>query len=159
MVNRMPPPTMKSKNQQPILISMKNILLIAMAIALSISAITAQSSINMNGLQFELYDKTTGSSSVIKFTSNTQATYVMSGVLQFSGKSFRDECPCKCTVSNNKITINCVCDDREIYPDPITDAFEYDSKARILTSTRYKYTNDSAPTSDLAWKFHIWKQK
>ena len=83
MVNQMPPPTMKSKNQQPILISMKNILLIAMAIALSISAVTAQSSINMNGLQFELYDKTTGSSSVIKFTSNTQATYVMSGVLQF----------------------------------------------------------------------------
>jgi hypothetical protein len=150
---------MKNKKQQSILNKMKNTLLIALAIVLSITALRAQSSITMNGLQFEFYDKTSGSSSVIKFTSNTQAMYIMSGVLPISGKSYRDDCPCKCTVSGNKITINCVCADREVYPDPITDAFEFDSKARTLTSTRYKYTNDSAPSSDLAWKFHVWKQK
>jgi hypothetical protein len=138
---------------------MKNIFLIAMAITLCLPEITGQTSPSLNGLQFELYDKTNGSSEAIKFTSNTQAMYIISGILPISGKSYRDECPCKCTVSGTKITINCICSDRDVYPDPITDSFVFDSKARILTSTKYKYTNDSAPSSDLAWKFHIWKQK
>lgn len=137
---------------------MKNFLCAA-ALTFCFSALFGQNSINLSGQQFELYDKTQGSSEAVKFISNTQATYIISGVLPLSGKSYRDECPCKCTVTGTKVTINCVCSDRDVYPDPITDAFTYDSKTQILTSTKYKYTNDSAPTADLAWKFHVWKKK
>ncbi|NDC40095.1 MAG: hypothetical protein EBZ77_00835 [Chitinophagia bacterium] len=86
----------------------------------------SQKSINLAGLKFQQYDKG-GASTVLQFSSNTQATYIISGTSPIGGKSYRDECPCKCTVTGTSIEIVCNCADKDIYPDPIKDSFTYDA--------------------------------
>lgn len=119
----------------------------------------SQTKIDFSGLKFQQYDKLTNGTTSIQFISNTQAIFVMQGVLSLSGKSYRDECPCKCTVVGDKVTINCSCEDKELYPDPIKESFIYDTKKKILTSTVSRYTGGSAPTPDLSMKYIIWNQK
>ena len=136
---------------------MKNLFIIAFLCFLP-SISSAQNNAQLAGLTFEQYDKTE-STTIVRFTSNTQATYIMSGTLMMSGKTFRDECPCKCNISGNKVKITCNCPDKEIYPEPIVESYIYDAKAKTLTSTNFKYTSGSAPTSDLVMKYMIWTQK
>jgi hypothetical protein len=72
----------------------------------------------------------------------------MTNVLM-SGKTYIDECPCKTTVKGNNIEIICVCEDKELYPDPITDSFVYDSATNSLKSTSYSDRN----RNPIYWKF------
>ena len=81
----------------------------------------------------------------LRFESNTRATYIMTSM------GYTDECPCSCIVSGNKISIKCVCSDKEIYPDPIEDSFTYDAAKGILTSTRYRTSSSGA--------FFVWNLK
>lgn len=66
------------------------------------------------------------------FDSNGNATYVM------KGSGYEDRCPCSCTVKGKETFIKCICQDKDIYPDPIEDSFMYNSATNTLTSTRYR---------------------
>ncbi len=136
---------------------MKKTIIIALAF-ICCTSVSAQTSINLAGLKFEQYDKME-SSTVLHFTSNTQAMYIMTGILPISGKSYRDECPCKCTVNGTSIKIVCPCSDKEVFPDPIEDSFVFDASSKTLKSSTYNYTSGSAPEPSLSGKDIVWKQK
>jgi hypothetical protein len=115
---------------------MKNLILSSIFLLFFTTAY-AQSSFDLTGKKFEQIDEIPNSSTFLYFKSNTEAVYIMTGSLM-SGKTFRDECSCKATIQGNKISINCICDDREIYPDPIKDSFVYDPNTKSLSSTTYR---------------------
>ena len=119
----------------------------------------AQSDINLSGMRFEEYTKASDASTILEFKSNTRAIYIMSGVSPFSGRSFQDICQCTAIVNGNRVNIKCNCEDKEVYPDPIIDNFVFDKSHKQLVSTKYQYTDGSAPNRELAWKYIIWRQK
>jgi hypothetical protein len=125
---------------------MKNLSLLLFGF-LFLSTLQAQTTIDLTGKQFEQIDDIP-STTTLYFKSNTTASYVM--VSTIGGKTYRDECSCKATISGNKISINCICDDKEIYPDPIKDSFVYDPQSQTLTSTSYR---------TVAGKYFVWKSK
>jgi hypothetical protein len=125
---------------------MKNLSLLLFSF-LFLSTLQAQTTIDLTGKQFEQIDDIP-STTTLYFKSNTTASYVM--VSTIGGKTYRDECSCKATISGNKISINCICDDKEIYPDPIKDSFVYDPQSQTLTSTSYR---------TVAGKYFVWKSK
>ena len=103
---------------------------------------------DLSGKKFEQIDEIPNSTTHLYFKSNTEAAYIMTGSLM-NGKTFRDECSCKSTIQGNKISINCICDDREIYPDPIKDSFVYDAASNSLKSTSYSDRN----RNPFIWKY------
>jgi hypothetical protein len=125
---------------------MKNLSLLLFSF-LFLSTLQAQTTIDLTGKQFEQIDDIP-STTTLYFKSNTTASYVI--VSTIGGKTYRDECSCKATISGNKISINCICDDKEIYPDPIKDSFVYDPQSQTLTSTSYR---------TVAGKYFVWKSK
>jgi hypothetical protein len=126
---------------------MKKNIIIAIIFIISCNAI-AQKSNNLIGKTFQQIENISNSTTEIKFISNTQVVYVITNVI--NGKTYIDECPGKSTFINNKLTINCNCSDKEIYPDPIKDSFVYDSKSNTLTSTSYRSVDG---------KFFVWENK
>jgi hypothetical protein len=126
---------------------MNKVILPLLSFFLLIVSVSGQSTFDLSGKQFEQIDDIP-STTTLYFKSNSTASYVM--VSTIGGKTYRDECSCKATVSGNKISINCICDDKEIYPDPIKDSFMYDEKNQILTSTSYRTVDG---------KYFIWKSK
>jgi len=126
---------------------MKKNIIIAIIFIISCNAI-AQKSNNLIGKTFQQIENISNSTTEIKFISNTQVVYVITNVI--NGKTYIDECPGKSTFINNKLTINCNCSDKEIYPDPIKDSFVYDSKSNTLTSTSFRSVDG---------KFFVWENK
>jgi hypothetical protein len=112
-----------------------------------ISFLKAQNT-DFSGKKFEQIDEIPNSTTHLYFKSNTESVFVMTNVLM-SGKTYIDECPCKTTVKGNNIEISCVCEDKELYPDPITDSFVYDSATNSLKSTSYSDRN----RNPIYWKF------
>ena len=96
----------------------------------------AQNELNLTGKTFQKVDKTPSSTSEVYFASKTEVVYIITSVI--SGKTYIDKCPGKATINGNKVSINCLCDDKEIYPDPILDSFNYDSQSKRLTSASYR---------------------
>jgi hypothetical protein len=135
---------------------MKKSLLLSIVLLLSMLSFS-QDLKNLPGLKFQEYNKTTGTYTRIEFGSNKQVSCVMGGVLPISNRSYREVCPGTYTITGNKITIKCVCADKDLFPDPIEDSFTYDSKTKSLISTRYKYSSGSAPTPSLVMKSVIWQ--
>ena len=78
-------------------------------------------------------------STEVYFNTKTEVIYTITNTI--NGKTFVDKCTGKAIISGNKISIKCLCDDKEIYPDPIEDSFIYDSKSKKLTSTSYRSTD------------------
>jgi hypothetical protein len=126
---------------------MKINIIIAIIFIISCNAI-AQKSNNLIGKTFQQIENISNSTTEIKLISNTQVVYVITNVI--NGKTYIDECPGKSTFINNKLTINCNCSDKEIYPDPIKDSFLYDSKSNTLTSTSFRSVDG---------KFFVWENK
>lgn len=126
---------------------MKKIVAILFIVIMSNYSI-AQKSSNLNGKIFQLIDQIPNSTTDLMFISNSEVVYVITNV--FNGKTFVDECPGKTTFINNKVTINCICKDKEIYPDPIKDSFIYNPKSQTLTSTIYKSVDG---------KYFVWEMK
>ena len=98
----------------------------------------AQSDLDLTNKTFHLIDKIPNSTTELFFSSKNQAVYIITNVI--NGKTYVDKCPGKATLSGNNITINCMCEDKELYPDPIKDSFTYDSKSKTLTSKSYRST-------------------
>jgi hypothetical protein len=126
---------------------MKKIVAILFIVIMSNYSI-AQKSSNLNGKIFQLIDQIPNSTTDLMFISNSEVVYVITNV--FNGKTYVDECPGKTTFINNKLTINCICKDKEIYPDPIKDSFIYNPKSQTLTSTIYKSVDG---------KYFVWEMK
>ena len=103
---------------------------------------------DLTGKQFHQMDEMPDSDTYLKFVSSTKATYIMTGTLPISHQSYRDECPCTVTITGSKVSIRCICSDKEVYPDPIEDSFTYDSKTQTLTSTRFR---------SLDGEYWVWK--
>jgi hypothetical protein len=101
------------------------------------------------GKRFHQVDNIPNSDTYLNFSSTTKALYIITGTLPFSGKSFRDECPCSVSISNDVISINCMCQDREIYPDPIRDSFTFDAKRQVLISKSHRYNGNY-----MTWKLN-----
>ncbi len=124
------------------MLTMKKIVLGVFLVA--ISYLSSAQTTSLAGKKFLQADNIPGET-YLRFESNTKATFIMSSM------GYTDECPCSCTVSGNKISIKCLCADRELYPDPIEDSFTYDAAKGILTSTRYRTTSGGA--------FFVWNLK
>ena len=108
----------------------------------------AQKSNNLNGKIFRLIDQIPNSTTDLKFISNTQVVLIITN--DINGKIYIDECPGKSTFINNKVTINCVCNDKELYPDPEKDSFIYNPKSQTLTSTISRSVDG---------KYFVWEMK
>lgn len=112
----------------------KTLLFVAFSV---ISLIASAQSVNMSGKRFLQTDNIPGDT-YIRFESNSKAMFIM------TGSGYTDECPCSCAVNGNKISIKCICADKEIYPDPIEDSFTYDASKATLTSTRYRNASNGS---------------
>lgn len=104
---------------------------------------------DLTGKKFEQINQIPNSSAQLYFKSNTEAVYIMSGSLM-SGRTYREECNCKVTFQGKEISISCLCNDREMYPDPIKDSFIYDAATNSLKSTSWSDRNRNP---------FIWKSK
>jgi hypothetical protein len=124
---------------------MKKIVAILFIVMMSNYSI-AQKFTNLNGKIFRQIDQIPNSTTDLMFISNTEVVYIITNV--FNGKTYVDECPGKSTFINNKVNINCICKDKEIYPDPIKDSFIYNPKSLTLNSTIYK----SVDGKDFVWE-------
>ncbi len=72
---------------------------------------------------------------------------------EVNGKSFEDVCNCQCTIEGNKVKVNCSCEDKEIYPNPLKETFIYnkDKNPRYLEcSERHSELNIKKSVSDTA---------
>ena len=85
----------------------------------------------LSGKRFVMTENIPGETLLI-FDTNGNAAYVM------KGNGYEDKCPCSCSVKGKETFIKCICQDKDIYPDPIEDSFIYNSAANTLTSTRYR---------------------
>ncbi len=103
---------------------------------LTITLVKAQSNVDLTGKTFQQIDKIPNSTTELYFKSKTQVDFIITNII--SGKTYVDHCGGKATINGNKISINCSCDDKELYPDPIVDKFNYSSKSKTLISTSYK---------------------
>jgi hypothetical protein len=126
---------------------MKNVLMLVMA-TFSFGIATAQAELDLTNKTFQQVDKIPNSTTEIYFTSKNQVIYIITNVI--NGKTYIDKCPGKATISGTKITVNCSCEDQEIYPDPILESFTYDSKSKTLTSTIYTTTEGT---------YFVWNMK
>lgn len=114
---------------------MKNYLIFALSI-FCFGIANAQTELDLTNKTFQQVNKIPNSTTELLFTSKNQVTYIITNII--NGKTYIDKCKGKATLNGNKISINCICDDKEIYPDPIIDSFNFDSKTNTLTSTSYR---------------------
>jgi hypothetical protein len=125
---------------------MKKIVTVLIILIISYHTI-AQKSNNLNGEIFRQVDKIPNSTTDLKFISKGYVLYLITNVI--NGKTYIDECPGKYTFVKNKLMINCLCNDKELYPEPIKESFIYDSKSQILTSTNSRSVDG---------KYFIWER-
>lgn len=92
-----------------------------------------QTSFNLTGKTFEYIDRLTGGKEAYTFLSSTKIKLVM--LSEFNGKVLQDVCFGTVVMESNKIKVSCICDDKEIYPDPLKEVFIFDSAANLLTTT------------------------
>ncbi len=85
------------------------------------------------GKTFEYKDPYTNGVEKYVFISNTESKLIM--LSSFGGQSYRDVCICKYTLEGNKVKVNCICEDKEVFPNPLREAFIYDFKNKTLTTT------------------------
>lgn len=92
-----------------------------------------QTGINLTGKTYEYIDKLTGSKEAYTFLSNNKIKLVM--LSEFNGKYMQDVCFGKVVFESNKIKVSCICDDKEIYPDPLKETFIFDTATNSLITT------------------------
>ena len=92
-----------------------------------------QTGSNVTGKTFEYIDKLTGSKEVYTFLSSTKVKLVM--LSEFNGKIMQDVCFGTVVFESNKIKVSCICDDKEIYPDPLKEVFIFDAATHSLLTT------------------------
>ncbi len=92
-----------------------------------------QNTLNLTGKTFEYIDKLTGSKESYTFLSNAKIKLVM--LSEFNGKVMQDVCFGNVVFESNKIKVSCICDDKEIYPDPLKEVFIFDAVSNSLTTT------------------------
>jgi len=111
---------------------MKNLFILT-TVLLSFGIASAQKSFNLTGKTFEYTDYITNGKEQYKFISNTKVKLIM--LSEFNGKSFQDICLCQCSIEGNKIKVNCTCEDKEVFPNPLKETFIYDPNKNTLTTT------------------------
>jgi len=92
-----------------------------------------QTGINLTGKTYEYIDKLTGSKEAYTFLSNNKIKLVM--LSEFNGKYMQDVCFGTVVFESNKIKVSCICDDKEIYPDPLKETFIFDTATNSLITT------------------------
>jgi hypothetical protein len=78
-------------------------------------------------------DKLTGSKEAYTFLSSTKVKLVM--LSEFNGKVMQDVCFGTVVFESNKIKVNCICEAKEIYPDPLKEVFIFDAATHSLVTT------------------------
>lgn len=101
-----------------------------------------QTGINLTGKTYEYIDKLTGSKEAYTFLSNNKIKLVM--LSEFNGKYMQDVCFGTVVFESNKIKVSCICDDKEIYPDPLKETFIFDTATSSLITTIH-YDQSSRP--------------
>ncbi len=101
-----------------------------------------QTGINLTGKTYEYIDKLTGSKEAYTFLSNNKIKLVM--LSEFNGKYMQDVCFGTVVFESNKIKVSCICDDKEIYPDPLKETFIFDTATNSLITTIH-YDQSSRP--------------
>ena len=124
---------------------MKKILILASFVFCNVNA---QNNIDLTGKTFQQVDKIPNSTTELYFASKTQVDYIITNVI--NGKTYVDRCKGNVNIKGSKILINCSCDDKEIYPEPIVDGFNYNSKSQTLTSISNRSTDGV---------YFVWKVK
>lgn len=110
---------------------MKNILLIVICFVFKQSY--GQSQLNLTGKTFEYIDKRSQVTSAYTFLSNKSARLKI--LTELSGKIYEDNCTCKCEIDRNKISVNCECDDKEVYKEELKEVFLIDPQKKTLKTT------------------------
>ena len=95
--------------------------------------VIGQTGFNLTGKTYAYVDKLTGSKEAYTFLSSTKIKLVM--LSEFNGKIMQDVCFGSVVFELNKIKVSCICDDKEIYPDPLKEAFVFDAASNSLTTT------------------------
>jgi hypothetical protein len=113
---------------------MKNLFILA-TVLLYFNVANAQNSLNLIGKTFEYTDKYTNAKTQYTFLSNNKVKLVM--LTESNSKQFKDICFCQSSIEGNRIKANCICEDKEIFPDPLKETFIYDPKTNTLTTTIY----------------------
>ena len=98
---------------------------------LILSFASAQNSTSLVGKTFELTDKLTNDRVQYSFLSNKKVNLIMFS--EINGKHFQDKCSGLYTIEGNKIKVNCNCEDKEIYPNPLKETFIYDKNTLLTT--------------------------
>lgn len=114
-------------------------LLLLIIMLFNFEIVSAQTELDLTNKTFQQVDKIPNSTTELYFETKNQVVYIITNVI--NGKTYIDKCRGKATLRGNKISINCTCDDKEIYPEPVLDSFTYDSKSKNLTSTSYRSTD------------------
>lgn len=112
---------------------MKNLLFVILALFI-VQNSKAQNPPDLTNKTFILQEKIPNSTTELLFLSKTKVNYIITNLI--NGKTFIDKCPGTATYVGSKISIKCLCEDKDLYPDPIEDTFIYDSKYSILKSTQ-----------------------
>lgn len=92
-----------------------------------------QTNLNLTGKTYEYIDKLTGSKEAYTFISSTKVKLVM--LSEFNGKIMQDVCLGNVVFESNKIKVSCICTDKEIYPEPLKEAFIFDTATNSLITT------------------------
>ena len=92
-----------------------------------------QTGFNLTGKTYAYVDKLTGGKEAYTFLSSTKIKLVM--LSEFNGKIMQDVCFGTVVFESNKIKVSCICDDKEIYPDPLKEVFIFNAATNSLTTT------------------------
>jgi hypothetical protein len=117
---------------------MKKLLILA-SLMFVFCNVNAQNNLDLTGKTFQQVDKIPNSTTELYFVSKTQVDYIITNVI--NGKTYVDRCQGNANIKGTKISINCSCDDKDIYPEPIVDGFIYNSKSKTLTSISNRSTD------------------
>lgn len=107
--------------------------LLYFTIFLSLFNVNAQQKVNLTGKTFSYTDPRTLGVEKYSFLSNSKATLLM--ISSYNGQTFRDVGNCQSSVEGNRVKINCICEDRDTFPDPLKEIFIYDAKTGNLSTT------------------------
>ena len=118
--------------------------LITLILIFFINLANGQTAVNVTGKTFEYIDKLTGGKESYTFISNSKVKLVMQS--EFNGKIMQDVCYGNVVFESLKVKVSCICDDKEIFPDPLKEVFIFDAGSNTLVTTIH-YDQSRKPRS------------
>lgn len=117
-------------------------LVVALVLMINSHLTFSQKGSSLISKTFEYVDRSANNVEQYSFLSETKVRLVMKSVV--NGDFFEDVCVCQYTIDGNKINVNCICEDKEIYPNPLKETFIY-NRGKNTLSTTIHYDKNKQP--------------